>query len=128
MKHIRRFESQSQEITALNTHIICTEKTTFTLKILSHCLQNWKNDSTQSVTVKLKTLTQENSYLQQKVVYYQKSQNAMMNFHNQAFKSFKTLKLTLQKLSQRMILSESNLLKYWEIRSEDEDEKNLVVI
>ena len=78
--------------------------------------------------MKLETLTRENGYLRQEIIYYQESWNAMMDFHNQAVKSFKTLRLALQELSQRTALSEKNLLKYWGIRSENEDEEDLAVI
>ncbi len=105
--HRRRTAEQFSEITDLDVRIEKKSDKSSNLELLSHKLKQEK-DHIRS----LENLIRENDYLRQELVFYKKSRNVMLIFHDQVLEFYNILKVALKKLSKKMSSSETDIIKY----------------
>ncbi|MCJ1445791.1 MAG: hypothetical protein MMC23_006296 [Stictis urceolatum] len=58
-------------------------------------------------------LVRENGRLRQELAYYKESMQSMMAFYNSMQEGFRVLQFGLQQLSERITMSEENLMQGW---------------
>lgn len=104
----------------IDVRIAQINETFFKLKMLSHRLRHAKENKQCIAATNLNNLIRKNDYFHQKIAFYKNSRNAMLAFHNHALEVYKTLQLTLRKLSKKLAMFEEHLLKYTSIKLDSE--------
>jgi len=105
-------------ITPLDYHIAQHGGLTASIERLPHLLQNAKSKTTTDTNQRLEELVRENGRLREEIAFHQDTQRALMSSYTASVEAFETLKESLQVTSERMLMSEQRLLKYWGIEPE----------
>ena len=116
------------EIIELDARIAKDDDTSSRLNMLSIHLEKAKKSRCRRAERFMNALVRENEYLRQKIIYYKESRNVMLEFHSKMMTTFQILRRTTKMLFERMTFFERELLRYWEIDTNNEDDENLTVL
>ena len=118
---------QPPEITSLDARIARAGGTSSRLELQPHRLRETKAQPCTAES-QLNDLIRENGYLRQEIVFYQESRNAMLAFHSQSLEAYHGLQKALRDLSEKLVMAEVRLERYWGIPLHGSRQKDITVL
>ncbi|KAI9736719.1 MAG: hypothetical protein M1834_000923 [Cirrosporium novae-zelandiae] len=112
----RRALGTPAEVTSLDHRIARHGGTSSGLEILRHRVEKAKRDPQPDYSKRIEELVRENGYLRQEISYFKETRQGLLDLHATTIDIYQQLERALQTLSEKVAMSERDMLEYWGIK------------